>query len=108
MKEVLKEKFLSELTLSERVYFLRKAREAVGQKGYQAGEDLFYYCYFLTLRQRMNSIVTAGGEAFVKVLLVEGTKEIEETIKMYEERLEKRKTEYHDAEALRFIEYFSE
>jgi hypothetical protein len=39
---------------------------------------------------------------------VEGTKEIEETIKLYEERLEKRKTISPDPEALRFIDYLSE
>ena len=104
MKEALKEKFLSELTPPERILFLRKAKEAVGQKGYPAGEDLFYYCYFLTLRERMRSIGTAGGQGYERVLLVQGTKEIEETIKMYEERLEKRKTLSPDPEALRFIE----
>jgi len=108
MKEVLKEKFLSELTTPERIFFLRKAKEAVEQKGYPAGEDLFYYCYFLTLRERMRGIGTARGEGYVRVLLVEGTKEIEETLKMYEERLEKRKTVSPDPEALRFIEYLSE
>jgi hypothetical protein len=108
MKEVLKEKFLTELIPSERIFFLRKAKEAVEQKGYPAGEDLFYYCYFLTLRERMRSIGAARGEGYVRVLLVEGTKEIEETIKTYEERLEKRKTIFPDPEALRFIEYLSE
>jgi len=108
MKEVLKEKFLSELTPPERIFFLRKAKEAVGQKGYPAGEDLFYYCYFLTLRERMRGIETARGDGYVRVLLVEGTKEIEETLKTYEERLEKRKTISPDPEALRFIEYLSE
>ncbi len=106
MKEALKEKFLRELIPSERIFFLRKAKEAVEGKGYRAGEDLFYYCYFLTLRERMSGI--AGGEGFVRVLLLEGTREIEETIKMYEERLEKRKTISPDPEGLRFIEYFSE
>ncbi len=108
MKEVLKEKFLKELTPPERVFFLRKAKEAVGQKGYPAGEDLFYYCYFLTLRERMRGIGTSQGEGYVRVLLVEGTKEIEETIKTYEKRLEKRKILPPDPEALLFIEYFSE
>ena len=56
----------------------------------------------------MRSIWTARGEGYVKVLLVEGTKEIEETIKLYEERLEKRKTISPDPEALRFIQYLSE
>jgi hypothetical protein len=107
MKEALKDKFLTELIPPEKVFFLRKAKEAVEEKGYPAGEDLFYYCYFLTLRERMRNIGTAR-EGYVKVLLVEGTKEIEETIKTYEERLEERKTAFPDPEALSFIAYLSE
>jgi hypothetical protein len=108
MREALKEKFLADLTPSERIFFLRKAKEAIRQRGYPAGEDLFYYCYFLTLRERMRSIGTSQGEGYVRVLLVEGTKEIEETIRIYEGRLEKGKTVPPDPEALRFIEYLSE
>jgi hypothetical protein len=108
MKEVLKEKFLRELTRAERLFFLRKAKEAIEQEGYTAGEDLFHYCYFLALRERMKGIGTAQGEGYVRVLLVEGTKAIEEMIRMYQDRLEKSKTASPDPEALRFIEYFSE
>lgn len=108
MKEILKEKFLRELIPPERIFFLRKAKEAIVQKGYPAGEDLFYYCFFLTLRERMRSIGAARDEGYLRILLVEGTKEIEETIKTYEERLEKRKTISPDPEALRFIEYLSD
>ena len=104
---MLKEKFLRELIPSERIFFLRKAKEAVVQRGYPAGEDLFYYCYLLTLRERMRSIGARRDEGYVRVLLVEGTKEIEETIKTYEERLEKRKSISPDPEALRFVEYLS-
>jgi hypothetical protein len=108
MKEVLKEKFLADLTPAERIFFLRKAKEAIAQKGYPAGEDLFHYCYFLTLRERMRGIGTAQGEGYVRVLLVEGTREIEEMISMYQDRLEKSKTASPDPEALRFIEYLYE
>jgi hypothetical protein len=107
MREVLKEKFLSELTPSERIFFLRKAKEAIG-RGYPAGEELFYYCYFLTLRERMRSIGTGRGEGYVRVLLAEGTREIEETIGMYEERLEKEKRVSPDPAGLRFMEYLAE
>lgn len=108
MKEVLKEKFLRELIPSERFFFLRKAKEAVVQRGYPAGEDLFYYCYLLTLRERVRGIGAGRDEGYVRVLLVEGTKEIEGAIRTYEERLEKRKSIYPDPEALRFIEYLSD
>jgi hypothetical protein len=108
MKEVLKEKFLADLTPAEKLFFLRKAEEAIAQKGYPTGEDLFHYCYFLTLRERMRGIGAAQGEGYVRVLLVEGMREIEEMIRTYQERLEKRKTPSHDPEALRFIESLSE
>ncbi len=108
MLEMLKEQFLNELTSTERIFFLRRAKEAIEEKGYSAGEDLFHYCYFLTLRERIKGIAAAQGEGYVRVLLVEGMKEIEDTIKIYEERLEQRKTSSPDPEALRFIEYLSE
>ncbi len=108
MKEVLKEKFLSELIPLERIFFLKKAKEAVEQKGYPAGEDLFNYCYFLTLRERMGKIGVSGCEGYVRVLLVEGAKELEEMVKIYEKRLEKRKKISPDPDARNFIEYFSE
>ncbi len=107
MKEVLKEKFLSELTRPERIFFLRKAKDAIEKKGYPAGEDLFYYCYFMMLRERMRNI-GAGGKGYVRVLLVEGTREIEATIKMYEERLGKKEKISPDPDAQSFIDYFSE
>jgi hypothetical protein len=108
MKEVLKEKFLRDLTAAERLFFLRKAKEAIEQKGYPAGGDLFHYCYFLTLRERMRGIGAAQGEGYVRVLLVEGIREIEEMIRTYQDRLEKNKTASLDPEAFRFIEYLSE
>ena len=88
MMNELKEKFLGELTDPEKVFFLGKAKEAI-ERGYPAGEDLFHYCYYLTLRERMRKTAPGGGLA--RVLLVEGVKEIEEMIRMYEERLEKNK-----------------
>ncbi len=107
METVLKEKFLTEFTPAEQIFFLKKAKEAIGQKGYPAGEDLFHYCYFLTLRERLRGIGPSGGEGYMRVLLVQGTRDIEEAITMHEERLEKRKTAVPDPEAVRFIEYLS-
>jgi len=108
MKEVLKEKFLNELTPPEKVFFLMRAKQMIEQRGYPAGEDLFYYCYFVTLRERMRSTGTERGDGYARVLLIEGAKEIEEGINMYEERVEKRKIISFNPEALRFIKYLSE
>jgi hypothetical protein len=108
MNRALKEKFLKDLTPLERGFFLRQAKEAIERKGYPTGEDLFYYCYFLTLRERMRGIGTEPGEGYVRAILVAGTREIDEAIKIYEARLEKRKGIPPDTDALRFIQYLSE
>jgi len=107
IRKEFKERFILELTSSEKLFFLKRAREAIAQKGYPAGEALFHYCYFLTLRERMCKITSGGGEGYVRFLLVEGKKEIEEAIKLYEERLEKKKLPVPDTEGSTFIEYFS-
>jgi len=93
---------------SEKLFFLKKAREAITLKGYPACEDLFNYCYFLTLKERFRSISTQGGEGYLRFLLVEGTKDVEVAIKLYEERLEKKKLLKPDTKGYKFIEYFSE
>jgi hypothetical protein len=108
LRKELKEKFIHELTPSEKLFFLKKAREAISHKGYPAGETLFHYCYFLTLKERMRGISSQGGEGYVRYLLVEGTKDIEEAVQLYEERLENKKLTTADPSGCKFIEYFSE
>jgi hypothetical protein len=108
LRKELKEKFMQELTFSEKLFFLRKAKEAITLKGYLVSEDLFYFCYFLTLKKRIRSINLQGGEGYLRFLLVEGMKDIEEAIKLYEERLEKNKLPTPDPTGYKFIEYFSE
>lgn len=107
LREELKEKFIKDLTPSEKLFFLKKARETITLKGYPACEDLFHYCYFLTLKERFRSISIQGGEGYMRYLLVEGTKDVEEAIKLYEEKLEKMKLPKPDTEGYKFIEYFS-
>jgi hypothetical protein len=43
----------------------------------------------------------------LRFLLVEGKKEMEEAIKLYEARLEDTKLPFPDKEGIEFIEYFS-
>ena len=107
-KKELKEKFIRDLTPSEKIFFLNKAREAIAQRRYPAGEALFHYCYFLTLRERMRGISSAGGEGYMRFLMVEGTKDLEEAIRMYEDILEKNKLSAPDPAGYKFIEHFSE
>jgi hypothetical protein len=44
----------------------------------------------------------------LRFLLVEGAKDMKEAIKLYEERLEKKKLYRIDTEGCKFLEYFSE
>jgi len=108
LRRELKEKFLRDLTPSERLFFLKKAREAIDQKRYPPSEDLFWYCYSLSIKERMRQIRPAGSEGYLRFLLVQGVKDTDEAIKMYEERLEKKKLPAPDAEGHAFIEYLSE
>ena len=108
LRKELKEKFLHDLTPPERLFFLKKAREAIEQKRYPSSEDLFWYCYSLSIRERMRRIRPESGEGYLRFLLVQGAKDTDEAIKMYEEKLEKKKLPEADSEGHTFIEYFSE
>jgi hypothetical protein len=106
--KALKEKFLHELEPSEKLFFLKKTRECIANRGYLAGEDLFYYCYFLTIKERFRSISPSGGEGYARFLLVEGTRDVDDAITLYEKRLEKNKLSKPDPTGCRYLEYFSE
>ena len=108
MLKALKEKFLRDLEPSEKLFFLKITRECIIGRGYPAGEDLFYYCYFLTLRERFRNISPSGGEGYTRFLLVEGTRDINDAVKLYERRLEKNKRSQPDLTSGKYLEYFSE
>lgn len=103
-----KEKFLQELTASEKVFFLKTAREAIKSKRYRPSADLFYYCYFMTIKERLKTISPSRGSGIVRILLVEGTKDIDDTLKIYIDRLEETKEPASDSLGNKFIKYFSE
>lgn len=102
-----KEKFLLELTASEKVFFLRTAREAIDSKRYRPSEDLFHYCYFMTMRERLKTISPACAEGMIRILLVEGTEDMDYALNIYIERLEATKGSVPDPAGVRFIEYLS-
>ena len=85
----LKEQFLREFTPSERIYFLKKAKEAVFIHGYVPGQDLYYYCFFLTQKKRLESLSGPYSSGIARYLAVECCKDIEDTMKIYKARLEK-------------------
>jgi hypothetical protein len=107
LRKELKEKFLNDLTPSERLFFLKKAREAIDEKRYPPSEDLFWYCYSLSIRERMRRIRPAGNEGYLRFLLVQGAKDTDEAIRMYGERLENKKLHEADSKGDSFIEYFA-
>jgi hypothetical protein len=105
----LKAKFLREFTPSEQLYFLKKAKESVAQKGYPVSEDLFNYCYFVTLKERLHgmSAGSQGGEGYMRFLLVETSRDIEKEVRYYEGRLEQKKPAAPGTTDCRLIEYLS-
>lgn len=108
LRKELKERFIEDLTPAEKAFFLRKAKEAIAVNRYRASEDLFHYCYFLALRERLRGLSPHRGDGHLRFLLVHGMRDIEEAIGMYRERLEADKSPEPDRAAeKKFIEYFS-
>ncbi|MCX7989012.1 MAG: hypothetical protein N2647_06190 [Thermodesulfovibrio sp.] len=90
-KEVAK-KFLKELTSAEQYHFLNKVNEAVYREGYTPDEDHFYYCYFLTLKERLRSITSYRTEGYLRYIYAEGLKDIEDSIRLYKERIDSKRS----------------
>ncbi len=104
LRKELKERFLSEFGPAEKLFFLKKAREAITQKGYPACEDLFHYCYFVTLKERLCSINPQGGERYMRFMLVESRREIEHEVKVYAQKLETKKRPVADVMGYKLLE----
>lgn len=103
----LKEKFIKEFTSLEKLFFLQKAQEALNYKCYPVCEDLYYYCYFLTIKERLRNTKSSGSEGYLRLLLVHGMRETEDAIKLYEERLMDKRRSIPDERGHEFIDFFS-
>jgi hypothetical protein len=103
----MKAKFLREFTPAEQLFFLKKARECVNQRGYPVSEDLFQYCWFLTLAERLRLIDPHHCEGLMRFLLVESRRDIQGEAKHYERRLEAKKLPAADRKAGRLLEYLA-
>lgn len=103
----LKEKFIQDLNSTERCFFLKKAKEVMMVRGYPACEDLYHYCYFLTMKERIRNIHAQGGSGLLRFIIVEGIKEVEEAIKLYQDKLEKKKLNISEIKDYNFLEFFS-
>jgi len=103
----LKATFLREFTPSEQLFFLKRARECVNLKGYPVSEDLFSYCYLLTILERLRLIPPQGCEGFARLMLVQSQKEALDEMKVYERRLEAKKHPTADRLSSRLLEYLA-
>ncbi|MDW7971739.1 MAG: hypothetical protein RMI01_00840 [Thermodesulfovibrio sp.] len=84
-------RLLKELSPAEQYYFLNKVNEAVYKEGYTPDEDLFYYCYFLTLKERLRSITAYRTEGYLRYIYAEGLKDVEDSIKFYKEKIDSKR-----------------
>ncbi len=103
----LKAQFLREFTPSEQLFFLKRARECVNLKGYPVSEDLFNYCYLLTILERLRMIHPEGCEGFTRLMLVQSQKEVRDEVKVYERRLEAKKHLTAERSSSRLLEYLA-
>lgn len=101
----LKAKFLRDFQPAEQLFFLKKARECVTDKGYPVSEDLFNYCCFLTLKERLRLIQPEGGWGVMRFMLVESRREIESEVKELEKRLEERKLRVPGGQGSHLLEF---
>ncbi len=101
----LKAKFLRELLPAEQLFFLKKARECVAEKGYPVSEDLFNYCWFLTLRERLRLLGYGDGDGLMRFMLVQSRREIEGEVRALEKRLEDRKQPAADERGRMLLEF---
>ncbi len=108
MREELKKKFIQDLNPSEQYFFLKRAKEAIMCRRYPVSEDLYHYCYFLTIKERIRNINGREGIGFLRFMIVDAMKEVEEAIKLYQDRLEKRKLSTPDIKAYDFLKFLSE
>jgi len=102
-----KEKFQKDLTAYEKAFFLGTARDAIRLKRYLASEDLFFYCYFMTIKERMKTVSSSGGSTMARILYVQAARDIEDALAIYIGRLEATKGPAPDTSGDKFIEYFS-
>lgn len=85
-------KFLKELSPAEQHYFLNRVNESIYNDGYTPDEDLFYYCYFLTLKERFRTITSYRTEGYLRYIYAEGLKDVEDSIKFYKERINSKRS----------------
>lgn len=85
------EQFLREFNGEERRYFSRLARECIKERNYPRGENLYQYCYFSTLKYRLERLWKEQKKPSTMGIYVyaQSIKELEYSINYYQDLLEK-------------------
>lgn len=108
IRRELKERFRYELTPAEKAFFLSEAGDAIYERGWRATEDLFHYCWFLTLAKRIRGMRPGEGEGYLRFVYVEGTRQIDDAVKLYRERLEATRKIVPDLRGSEFLDLLME
>jgi len=88
---LLYEQFLREFNPEERRFFSLLVKECLLERNYPKGEDLFQYCYFSTLKHRLEDLWRRQRtpSALGAYIYSQGLKEVEYSMGYYREILEK-------------------
>jgi len=62
----------------------------------------------MTMKERLETITPGRADGLERILLVEGTRDIDDALKIYTDRLEESKSPAPDPSGRKFLEYFSE
>jgi len=90
-KVILCEQLLREFNPEERRFFSLLVKECLLERNYPKGEDLFQYCYFSTLKHRLEDLWRGQRtpSALGAYIYSQGLKEVEYSMGYYKEILEK-------------------
>ena len=90
-KSLIYEQFLREFNLEERRYFSRLARECIEERNYPRGEELYQYCYFSTLKYRLERLWKGQRRpsSLGVYIYAQSIKELEYSTEYYKSLLEK-------------------
>ncbi len=85
------EQFLREFDVEERRFFSRLARECIKERNYPRGENLYQYCYFSTLKYRLERLWKGQKKPSTMGIYIyaQSIKELEHSINYYQDLLEK-------------------
>ena len=89
------EQFITEFNDEERDFFIKLLKHCVYVKGYPKCDELYYFCYFSTMKRRLEKIgrYKYEKEGLSSYLFAFGIRDVNEMVKYYKGRLERLKVE---------------